>query len=252
MLCFVFPFLLLLAALDYARSLRILTDLTQRTTIATLYQVAESIFSLFDKVAVVDEGRIIYYGPRDQARSYFQSLGYYAPERETTADFVTLLSDPDQVQFQEGKKESAPKTPAEREAAWKNSDLYKKLLGEIDSYEKSLEEDEKKEADNLKVAVRSEKNKGVHKGSSFTVPFHYQVSAVIYRQVLLKWHSRGDLYVKLFTIVSVSLMVASVFYNQPLTSQGAFTRGSVMLFAGLFNGWLQLAEAFEAVSGRPM
>jgi ABC-type multidrug transport system ATPase subunit len=36
-------------ALDYARSLRIITDLSRRTTFATLYQVSESIFDLFDK-----------------------------------------------------------------------------------------------------------------------------------------------------------------------------------------------------------
>lgn len=141
-----------------------MTDISQRTTIATLYQVAESIFSLFDRVAVVDEGRTIYYGPRDQARSYFQSLGYYAPERMTTADFVTLLSDPDQVQFKDGMKEKAPKTAADREAAWKNSDLNKQILQEIETYDRSTKDAEEKEAEQMKVAVRSEKNKGVRGG----------------------------------------------------------------------------------------
>lgn len=70
--------------------------------------------------------------------------------------------------------------------------------------------------------------------------------------MLVKWGARGDLYVKLFTIISVSFMISSLFYNQPYDSEGVFTRGGILLFACLFNGWLQLSESFEAVAGRPM
>ncbi len=45
---------------------------------------------------------------------------------------------------------------------------------------------------------------------------------------------------------------SSLFYKQPFDSEGVFTRGGILLFACLFNGWLQLSESFEAVAGRPM
>lgn len=45
-------------ALDYVRSLRILTDVAGRTNIVSLYQASESIFNLFDKVMLIDEGRM--------------------------------------------------------------------------------------------------------------------------------------------------------------------------------------------------
>jgi ATP-binding cassette subfamily G (WHITE) protein 2 (SNQ2) len=239
-------------ALDYARSLRILTDLSKRTTMATLYQVSESIFDLFDRVSVIDQGRCIYYGPRDQARKYFNDLGYFSPPRQTTADFVTAVTDPDQVQYREGFEKSVPKTVEDRERAWFVSPLYNQLEEEIESYEASVKQGELKEADNLRSKVRSDKNKGVHKGSSFTVNYWEQVKACIYRQLLVKWGARGDYYIKFFTIISVSLMISSLFYKQPFDSSGAFTRGGVILFACLFNGWLQLSEAYEAVAGRPM
>ncbi|GAC97998.1 hypothetical protein PHSY_005586 [Pseudozyma hubeiensis SY62] len=237
-------------ALDYARSLRIITDLAQRSTIATLYQVSESIFDLFDRVAVIDQGRCIYYGPRKLARSYFYELGYDTPDRQTTADFVTALTDVNQVVFRPGMRDRAPKTAEDRERVWRSSSLYRQLEGEMESYEQHLAQSE--QADQLKQTVRSEKRKGVSKGSSYTVSFWDQILSCIWRQLLIKWGARGDLYVKLFTIISVSFMISSLFYKQPFDSEGVFTRGGILLFACLFNGWLQLSESFEAVAGRPM
>lgn len=237
-------------ALDYARSLRIITDLAQRSTIATLYQVSESIFDLFDRVAVIDQGRCIYYGPRKLARSYFYELGYDTPDRQTTADFVTALTDVNQVTFRPGMEAQAPRTAEDRERVWRQSDLYRQLEAEMESYEEHLAQAE--HADRLKQTVRSEKRRGVNKGSSYTVSFWDQILSCIWRQLLIKWGARGDLYVKLFTIISVSFMISSLFYNQPFDSQGVFTRGGILLFACLFNGWLQLSESFEAVAGRPM
>ncbi|KAN0063705.1 ATP-binding cassette transporter snq2 [Thecaphora frezii] len=237
-------------ALDYARSLRVITDVAQRSTMATLYQVSESIYDLFDRVSVIDEGRCIYYGPRDQARRYFYELGYDCPDRQTTADFVTAVTDVNQVQYRDGWRDRAPRTAEERERAWKQSDLYRQLIDEMDEYEKTLRKAE--QADRLRTTVRSEKNRGVQKGSSYTVNYWTQVQSCIWRQLLVKWGAREDLYTKFFTIVGVSLMISSLFYGQSFDSTGVFTRGGVLLFACLFNGWLQLSESFEAVAGRPM
>jgi ABC-type multidrug transport system permease subunit len=102
----------------------------------------------------------------------------------------------------------------------------------------------------MKRSVRSDKNKGVNKGSNYTVSFLEQVRACASRQLLVKWGQREDQYVKLFTIVSISLMISSLFFDQSNETMGAYSRGGVMLFAGLFNGWLQLSESIEAVTGR--
>ncbi|KAK0559020.1 ATP-binding cassette transporter snq2 [Tilletia horrida] len=243
-------------ALDYARSLRIMTDLSKRTTLATLYQVSESIFDLFDKVAVVDDGRLIYYGPRDQVRDYFYGLGYEIPARSTTADFCTVnVVDEKETVYRTDMPAGsppAPRTAEERERAWQASDLYARLVREMDDYDEAVRASDKGEAVRLRETVRREKNKGVRKGSPYTVSFATQVQACIYRQLLVKWGAREDMYIKLFTIIGVSLIISSLFYQQSFDSSGTFTRGGIILFAGLLNGWLQLSESFEAVSGRPM
>ncbi|TKA53126.1 hypothetical protein B0A49_10961, partial [Cryomyces minteri] len=46
------------------------------------------------------------------------------------------------------------------------------------------------------------------------------------------------------------LIVGSLFYGQPLNTEGAFSRGGSAFFSILFLGWLQLTELMKAVSGR--
>lgn len=79
-------------ALDYAKSLRILTDVFQLSTFTTLYQAGEGIYDCFDKVLVLDEGREVYFGPIKEARQYMVSLGYADLPRQTTADFLSGIT----------------------------------------------------------------------------------------------------------------------------------------------------------------
>jgi ATP-binding cassette, subfamily G (WHITE), member 2, SNQ2 len=110
-------------ALDYARSLKLPSQL-QRTsvTLATLYQVSDTIYECFDRVLVMDEGLAIYCGPTPLARQYFPDLGYFMPNCQTTADFLMSITDPNEVQFREGFENRAPRTATEQEKAWKSSE----------------------------------------------------------------------------------------------------------------------------------
>lgn len=53
-----------------------------------------------------------------------------------------------------------------------------------------------------------------------------------------------------YRIISNALIVGSLFYNEPLDTEGAFPRGGALFFSILFLGWLQLSELMKAVSGR--
>jgi ATP-binding cassette subfamily G (WHITE) protein 2 (SNQ2) len=61
-------------ALDYAKSLRILTDVFKSTNFVSLYQAGEGIYEQFDKVLLIDEGQQIYFGPAKEARQYMVSF----------------------------------------------------------------------------------------------------------------------------------------------------------------------------------
>ncbi|KXG50355.1 CDR ABC transporter [Penicillium griseofulvum] len=237
-------------ALDYAKSLRIMTDVSKRTTFVTLYQAGESIYELMDKVMVIDEGRMLYQGPANEARQYFIDLGFYCPAQSTTADFLTSLCDPNAREFQPGREASTPKTAEELEKAFKNSHAYSRILEDVSSYEKRLQDTQQEDTRRFQSMVAQSKSKSVSKKSSYTVSFLRQVMACVQREFWLLWGDKTSLYTKYFIVISNALIVSSLFYGESLDTSGAFSRGGALFFSILFLGWLQLTELMPAVTGR--
>ncbi|GAD91436.1 ABC drug exporter AtrF [Paecilomyces variotii No. 5] len=237
-------------ALDYAKSLRIMTDVSKRTTLVTLYQAGEGIYELMDKVLVIDEGRMLYQGPANEAKEYFVNLGFYCPPQSTTADFLTSLCDPNARQFQPGREASTPKTAEELERIFRESAAYRRLLDDVADYEKRLQETNCADTRRFQQTVVQSKSKTVSKQSPYTVSFVRQVLACTKREFWLLWGDKTSLYTKFFIIISNALIVSSLFYGQSLDTSGAFSRGGSLFFSVLFLGWLQLTELMAAVSGR--
>jgi ATP-binding cassette subfamily G (WHITE) protein 2 (SNQ2) len=75
-------------ALEFVQALRIGTDIARITTIVSIYQAGEQLYNLFDKVCVIAEGKMAYFGPTRDARQYFIDMGYEPLDRQTTADFL--------------------------------------------------------------------------------------------------------------------------------------------------------------------
>ncbi|KAM0718631.1 hypothetical protein Q7P37_005702 [Cladosporium fusiforme] len=237
-------------ALDYARSLRIMTDVSDRTTLVTLYQAGEGIYDVMDKVLVIDDGRQVFMGPAKEAKQYFIDLGFECPPRQTTADFLTAVTDPVERRFREGWESRAPKTAEELEKAFKASEHYKKLFTDMEDYERHIKETNHADAKQFEGAVQESKSKHVKKSSSYTVSFPSQVMACTRREFWLILGDTTTLWTKLFIIISNGLIVGSLFYGQSLNTSGAFSRGGSLFFSILFLGWLQLTELMKAVSGR--
>lgn len=237
-------------ALDYARSLRIMTDVSDRTTLVTLYQAGEGIYNVMDKVLVIDDGRQVFMGPASEAKQYFIDLGFECPSRQTTADFLTAVTDPVERRFRPGWEDRTPKTPEELEKAFKASVHYQRLLEDMAAYEKHIQETDFADAKQFEGAVQESKSKHVSKSSSYTVSFPRQVIACTKREFWLILGDTTTLWTKVFIIVSNGLIVGSLFYGESLNTSGAFSRGGALFFSILFLGWLQLTELMKAVGGR--
>jgi ABC-type multidrug transport system ATPase subunit len=237
-------------ALNYAKSLRIMTDVSDRTTLTTLYQAGEGIYELMDKVLVIDGGRMLYQGPANAAKQYFVDLGFYCPPRQTTADFLTSLCDVNARQFRDGYEERCPKTAEELETAFKNSGAYKQVLADVDDYERHLEKSSHADANTFKESVRGAKSRTVMDQSNYTVSYWKQILICTRREFWLLWGDKQSLYTKFFIIISNGLIVGSLFYDTPSDTSGLFTRGGAAFFSILFLGWLQLSELMKAITGR--
>ena len=75
-------------ALEFVRALRIATDVVGLTSIVSIYQASELLYELFDKVCVIYEGKMIFFGRASEARQYFYEMGWEPANRQTTADYL--------------------------------------------------------------------------------------------------------------------------------------------------------------------
>ncbi|OBR15190.1 ABC-2 type transporter [Colletotrichum higginsianum IMI 349063] len=237
-------------ALSFAKSLRVYTDVSGRTTLVTLYQAGESIYELMDKVLVIDDGRMLFQGPAGEAKKYFEDLGYLCPPRQTTADFLTSIADKNARHFQPGREETAPKTPEELERAFRESEHYRRVAEDVEDYERGSRSANNDKHRMFEATVKDSKSKTVIGDSVYTVSFAKQVAACTKRQAWLLWGDRSSFYTKLVIIVANSLIVSSLFYGAGQGTSSAFARGGIVFFSIAFIGWLQFAELLPAIAGR--
>ncbi|GKZ32827.1 hypothetical protein AbraIFM66950_002460 [Aspergillus brasiliensis] len=123
-------------ALEFVRTVRLSVDVAGTAAVVALYQASQQAYEVFDKVALLYEGRQIYFGPVDQAKPYFTELGYHCPERQTTADFLTSLTNPVERLVRPGYEARVPRTPGDFAKCWEQSALRAELLGEISVFER--------------------------------------------------------------------------------------------------------------------
>jgi ABC-type multidrug transport system ATPase subunit len=107
-------------------------------------------------VTVLYEGRQIYFGPVRHAKQYFIDMGYHCPERQTTADFLTSLTNPSERIAQPGAEDRVPKTPDEFANAWKESLARARLLRQIHEFAQKFPIDGDEEKKFMKARTASQ------------------------------------------------------------------------------------------------
>lgn len=238
------------SALDYVRSLRIMTDIFNKTTVATLYQASNSIFSLFDKVLLLDEGYCVYFGPTDQAKQYFIDLGFYYPPRKSVPDFLTGICNPLEREVQPGFEDVVPRHAQEFQERYLESSMHKAMMAELEAYEQHVINENP--ADTFKAAVAEEHQKRAPNSAPYTASFYQQVKALTIRQFQLLSKDYEGLICRYGTILIQGFLVGSCFYNLPLTGNGAYSRAASLLFAVIFNTFISQSELVGFLTGRPI
>ncbi|GAM17381.1 hypothetical protein SAMD00019534_005560 [Acytostelium subglobosum LB1] len=236
------------SALDYAKSLRIMSDTLHKTTIASFYQASDSIYQLFDKVIVLEKGRCIFFGPGTAAKQYFLDLGFECEPRKSTPDFLTGVTNPQERKVRPGFESTAPATSLEFEQAWIKSPLYHAMLEEQSEYERQLETDKP----HLMFAeeVVAQKSRTTNKNRPYTTSFLTQVRALSIRQFQLLWGNKFSLFSRYTSVLIQAFVYGSVFFLQNNTMNGIFTRGGAIFGSLLFNAFLSQGEIVLTYHGR--
>lgn len=237
-------------ALEFIGALKASAVVLDATPLIAIYQCSQEAYDLFDKVVLLYEGYQIFFGDSKQAKTYFLNMGYECPERQTTADFLTSLTNPFERIVKPGFENKVPRTPKEFYEYWQRSNERRVLLDEIDICLNKTDRSLQMEAFGDRHVSR--KSKHTPPFSPYTVSFPMQVRYIMGRNIL---RTKGDPSIALFSICGhfvISLIISSIFYNLSETTDSFYYRTAAMFFAVLFNSFSSLLEVFSLYEARPI
>ncbi|CUM65810.1 uncharacterized protein PRCAT00003458001 [Priceomyces carsonii] len=237
-------------ALEFVRALKTTANVLGATPIIAIYQCSQDAYDLFDNVVLLYEGRQIFFGKADLAKAFFINMGFDCPKRQTTADFLTSITNPSERIVRSGFENLVPRTSEEFESYWRNSGEYFSLIKEIDAHFGEVNSSNVTKKFHDSHIARQAKYTGSN--SPYTVSFLMQTKYLMWRDFA---RMRADPSISIFIVVGqtiMSLILSSVFYNLSQTTGSFFYRGSGLFFAVLFNAFSSMLEIMTLFEARPI
>ncbi|OLN81927.1 ABC transporter CDR4-like protein 4 [Colletotrichum chlorophyti] len=240
-------------ALKFVQTLRLASDFTGSANAVAIYQASQAIYDLFDKAVVLYEGRQIYFGPAAAAKSYFERMGWECPQRQTTGDFLTSVTNPSERRARPGMENQVPRTPEEFEAYWLQSAEYQTLRQEIEQHTQEHPIEAKGQA---LTELRQQKNerqaKHVRPKSPYIISMAMQVRLTTKRAYQRIWNDMSATASAAVINLILALIIGSVFYGTPDATSGFYAKGSVLFQAVLMNALTAISEINSLYDQRPI
>ncbi|EEU37330.1 uncharacterized protein NECHADRAFT_37125 [Fusarium vanettenii 77-13-4] len=221
-------------AINFCKTLRLQADLVGVAGAVAIYQAPQSAYDLFDRVTVLYEGRQIFFGKITEAKQYFESLGFECPDRQTTPDFLTSMTSPQERRVKPGYEHTAPRTPDEFAERWQASEPRKHLLRELSEYEQNHPREER--LAEYQTSRRAEQFKSQRAKSPYTISYAHQVRLTLWRG----WRR---------LLADPGFTIASLLFNLIM----ALVLGSGLIFFSLlFNAFASQLEVLTVYVERPV
>ncbi|KAL2258872.1 hypothetical protein VTK26DRAFT_7643 [Humicola hyalothermophila] len=242
------------SALKFVQALRQSSNIGKHAHAVAMYQASQAIYDVFDKATVLYEGRQIYFGPAHAAKAFFERQGWFCPPRQTTGDFLTSVTNPDERIPRPGMEHKVPRTPEEFERYWLNSPEFRALQDEMRRYDDEFQ-GERQAAESI-ARLREKKHhrqaKHVRPGSPYTISLLMQVKHNTVRAYQRVWNDIFATLSHVFANLVLALIIGSIFYGNPDATAGFEGKGSVLFMAILLNALTAISEIDNLYGQRPI
>ncbi|KAI8936432.1 hypothetical protein NX059_006840 [Plenodomus lindquistii] len=203
----------------------------------------------FDKVTVLYEGRQIYFGPSNEARAYFERLGFDCSASQTTPDFLTSMTSASERRIKAGSESSTPRTSDDFARCWKESDERQQLLASISAYDRK--HPLKGPSYEQFAQSRSlEQSKRQRKMSPYNLSYWSQVKLCMWRDVQRLKNDPSVTLTMLFVNFVEALIIVSIFFNLSGTTESFFKRGGLLFMVVLLNAFSSILEIMNLYAKR--
>ena len=174
-----------------------------KTVICTIHQPSSQIFTRFDSLLLLAEGKTAYLGPAGSTKQHFAGLGFPCPQDYNPADhFVSVLA---VLEGEEEKKESQQRIAAIC-AGFRESQAGADLRAEL----KIMEEEEE----------FGQEEKGSLAQSPYKASWLHQLAALTWRQALSVVRNPMMFKVKITTAIVVGLILGVLYQGQEFDQAG--------------------------------
>lgn len=238
-------------AIEFCKTVRISTELGGSAACVAIYQAPQAAYDVFDKALVLYEGRQIFFGRTDEAKGYFEKMGFHCPDRQTTADFLTSMTSPQERVVRKGFEGRVPRTPDEFAAAWKSSPERQKLIQDIEKYDQRYPF-EGEQYNRFVESRREQQAKRQRLKSPYTLSYTQQVRLCLWRGFRRLVGDPSLTFTQLFGNFAMALILGSVFFNMKKDTNSFFQRGAVIFFAVLMNAFGSALEILTLYAQRPI
>ncbi|KAH6665681.1 BcATRO, ABC transporter [Halenospora varia] len=238
-------------AIEFCKTLRQSTDLMGATACVAIYQAPQAAYDLFDKVIVLYEGRQIYFGRTEDAKKYFEDLGFICPDRQTDGDFLTSMTSADERVVRPGWEHRVPRTSEEFATVWAKSQQRRQLLHQIEIYDTKYAiggEHLEKFTDSR----RAQQSKRQSVKSPYTLDYQQQIRLCLWRGFRSLMADPTLTFTQLLGNFLMAVVIGTVFLNMKSSTADFFSRGSLLFFAVLINAFASVLEILTLYAQRPI
>ncbi|KAF4321260.1 hypothetical protein JM18_002517 [Phytophthora kernoviae] len=223
------------ATFDIINAQRTIAHRLGKTMVISLLQPPPEVFALFDDIILLNDGEVMYYGPRGRIVDYFRELGLECLPNRDVADFLLDLGTPQQSVYERRGALSGMKPPrlsTKYAEVFRCSDVHRGMLERFD---------EPMNCDSLiKGYIKStpEYLRGVWAN----------IPTLVQRQLTLISRDVNTLWSRVILVLIAALVSSTTFMNVEVTN--ASTTMGVILMSTLFPLFEQTSQLSMFVSMR--
>ncbi|GMF38595.1 unnamed protein product [Phytophthora fragariaefolia] len=184
------------ATFDIISTQRSLAKAFRKTIVISLLQPSPEVFELFDEVLLLNDGYVMYHGPRAEAQHFFEDMGFKCPLNRDVADFLMDLGTDKQRQYEIGL---VPRYASHFASEFEKSSIHVSMMGYLhSSLSSELSEDGVKYIDSV-----PEFKQGFLSGAATSVA----------RELKVLLQDSAAVKSRIFMVLIIGLLYGTAFYQ---------------------------------------
>ncbi|POM65843.1 ATP-binding cassette (ABC) Superfamily [Phytophthora palmivora] len=184
---------------DIVSSLKSIARNFKSNMVVSLLQPPPEVFNLFDDVLILNDGHIMYHGPREHVQEYFEKMGFHCPPRKDVADFLLDLGTDKQHAYvnEDHAGDSVPFEADDFAERFRKSSIFQDTLTYMNT-----------RSDSTTDTCDPLKDPRVFRQSLFE-----DLTTVLHRQVRLQLRDKPFLVGRAIMVIVMGLLDGSVFWQ---------------------------------------